>query len=89
MRKYTVKEIEAMLWIPCCHMTGMHDPCHFEEGKYICESQKAHALERFCKEISINPKVKSKPDCNWCKNPEKNIKGDGMPLLETEEQSND
>lgn len=63
---YSKKEIEEMLWIPCCHTTGMHDPGHYRLRKYICADQKASALERFCKKIGINPKTKSDRNCGWC-----------------------
>lgn len=65
-RLYSVKEIEEMLWLPCCHTTGMHDPGHYRLRKGICSSQKAEALERFCKEIGINPQTKSRKECGWC-----------------------
>jgi hypothetical protein len=57
---YTREEIEQMLWLPCCHTSGMHDPVHFQERKYVCEHQKADALERFCKALGINPATKSR-----------------------------
>jgi len=89
---YTAEQIEKMLWLPCCHTTGMHDPSHYSLRKYICDSQKAEALERFCKEIGINPKTKSDPNCGWCfednGKPTKpyeghrSIEGEGMKLFD-------
>ena len=80
-KTYTKKEIEEMLWLPCCHVTGMHDPVHFEERKYICERQKSEALERLCKKIGINPKTCSDPECGWCADYPKMKKGEGAPLF--------
>ena len=84
MKKYSPKEIEDLLWLPCCHVTGMHDPIHFELSKYICSRQKALALERLCKKIGINPKTKSDPECYWCKKYPEKKNGEGMSLF-TEE----
>ena len=82
-RKYTAAEIEALLSIPCCHTSGMHDPVHFQERKYVCEHQQSDALKNLCRVLGINPTTKSKPDCYWCQNyPEKKKAGEGLPLLE-------
>lgn len=85
-----------MLWLPCCHTTGMHDPGHYRKRKYICESQKAKALERFCKEIGINPVTKSDPNCGWCFEEDntptkeyegkKEINGEGMKLFDNDKK---
>lgn len=83
---YTPEKIEELLWLPCCHTTGMHDPAHFRERKYICNSQKAEALQRFCVELGINPKTRSYPDCYWCFGKDswcvENTKGQGLGLLD-------
>ena len=80
-KTYTAKEIEQILWLPCCHTTGMHDPVHFRERRYVCQDQKSEALERLCKELGINPKTKSDPNCGWCEDYPQNKKGEGLKLL--------
>lgn len=74
------KTIEEMLWFPCCHVSGTHNPEHYKDRKYICESQKAKALERFCKELGINPETKSLKDCFWCNEYPEHKKGEGLKL---------
>lgn len=85
-KTYTAKEIEEMLWLPCCHVSGMHNPTHFDERKFICSLQKSEALERFCKQIGINPKTKSKPTCGWCADYPKKKNGEGLPLFDEVKQ---
>lgn len=80
-KTYTIKEIEKLLWLPCCHLSGMHDPLHFQERKGICHNQKVKALERLCKALKINPKVKSDPDCGWCEDYPEKKKGEGLTLF--------
>ena len=41
-----VSEMAEVLAPLCCHITGTHDPTHFTEGKYLCDSQKAEAWHR-------------------------------------------
>jgi len=76
-----IELLELWLYIPCCHITGMHDPQHFVERKGICEYQKAEALERFCKDLGINPVVRSAPGCCWCRDYPHYRKGEGVKLF--------
>jgi hypothetical protein len=76
------RKLENMFWIPCCHTSGMHDPEHFEKRKYICDHQKAESLERFCKEVGINPRTRSKPYCGWCKEYAEYRDGEGLRLFD-------
>lgn len=72
--------IQAFAYIPCCHVSGMHDPEHFKKGE-ICNLQKAEAFERLCKDLDINPETKSKMDCYWCRiDPTQRI-GEGVKLF--------
>lgn len=80
--------IEAWAYLPCCHVTGMHDPGHFREGKYICADQKANAFERLCRSLGINPKTRSEPHCGWCENP-KEHSGEGKHLFDEEAVEHD
>lgn len=73
--------LQSWLYIPCCHTTGMHDPCHFEKRTSICDSQKGEAFERFCKDLGVNPETKSTPDCSWCRDYLHYRKGEGLPLF--------
>lgn len=74
--------LEEMLWLPCCHTSGMHDPVHFQERRYVCNDQKAHALERFCKVLGINPLTKSDPNCGWCRDYPEKKKGEDVGLFD-------
>ena len=60
-----MKIIEAWMFIPCCHVSGLHDPEHFEK-RMICFDQMAEAFIRFCNDAGIDPVVRSKNDCYWC-----------------------
>ena len=86
--KDIIKLIELRAFIPCCHTTGMHDPNHFEERKYICESQKGKAFERLCKDLKINPITRSRCECGWCRDYPENRKGEGLKLFKKEKKSN-
>lgn len=43
---------EQLAWLAdiatprCCHTTGMHDPNHFAEGRYVCSYQLAEVAWR-------------------------------------------
>ncbi len=76
-KTFTAKEIEEMLQLPCCHVSGMHDPNHYEEGRYVCDIQVEQAFRNLCKKLKINPKVKHKETCGWCESYPKYKKGDG------------
>jgi len=78
-----LKAIEEMARLPCCHVSGEHDPTHFQEGRGICFLQKYKAYDRLCKELGINPEVKSEPDCFWCNNYPEKKKGEGLRLLDS------
>lgn len=77
-----IKELlELWAYLPCCHVSGMHEPTHFREKKYVCEAQKAEAFERFCKDLGINPETKSSMNCGWCKSYPHYRKGEGLKLV--------
>lgn len=80
-----IELLELNLFLPCCHVSGTHDPGHFAERKGICQSQKAEAFERFCKDLSVNPVTRSKIDCGWCADYPEKRKGEGMHLFPDEE----
>ena len=72
-----IKFLKDIFTPRCCHMTGMHDPTHFEEKKYVCSDQKAEAFDRGRKllgfgEVTVNDPI-PKEDCFWC-NRKKGIK---------------
>ena len=81
-RDSMLEEIEEKLWIPCCHTSGMHDPKHFQDQKYICGDQVQVALHRFCTEMGINPVTKSDPDCTWCEQYPEKKNGEGLGLIQ-------
>lgn len=80
-RDSVLEEIEQKLWLPCCHTSGMHDPRHFQDRKYICGDQVQVALHRLCTEMGINPITKSDPDCFWCKEYPEKKNGEGVGLI--------
>lgn len=70
-KSVSIANVLKLLAPPCCHVSGMHDPVHFTEDKYICAMQKAEAYDRICELLGTNYQPKdavSKPDCHWCKN---------------------
>lgn len=77
--------LEAWAYLPCCHLSGMHEPEHFANREYICMHQKAEAFERFMKDLGINPETKSKIDCGWCKDNPEERKGEGLRLFAEKE----
>ena len=56
----------------CCHMSGMHDPLHFSEGRYLCDEQKAEAWHRAILLLGLDhydrpDAAKGRPDtCYYC-----------------------
>lgn len=69
-RREQLEFLRDLLLPRCCHVTGMHDPGHFEEKKYVCELQKRDAFDRArmllgFKKISPSDPV-SKEKCYWC-----------------------
>lgn len=66
-KKQLREEIEKLISIPCCHITGMHDPSHFDNKEYVCETQLTKAFINLLKELGIERiKVESVKDCYWC-----------------------
>ena len=72
-KKYTTAQIEDLLAIRCCHVTGSHNPSH--NGLYVCYIQKAEAYDRIVSMLRLNPaglakndlkNFRSVPDCYWC-----------------------
>lgn len=78
-----IPHLEFWMYLPCCHVTGMHDPQHYEERTYICEIQKTKAFERFAKDLGVNPVVRMEPGCGWCRNYPHMRAGEGVRLFES------
>lgn len=57
---------------PCCHVSGEHDPTHFEERpNKVCYLQKRDAYDWTLKVLGFAPMMgKSEADCNWCHPPQ-------------------
>lgn len=73
--------LESYARIPCHHGFGSYDPMS-KRRDLIEDVQKAKAFERFCKELGINPKVKSEFDCPLCsKDPLLRDKTEGATLF--------
>lgn len=49
------------LRLPCCHVTGEHDPTHFVDRKYICDIQIAKSWERLVVALGLAEVVKQEP----------------------------
>ena len=41
-----IEYLAGILRLPCCHVTGMHDPRHYEERRYVCDIQKSRAYDK-------------------------------------------
>lgn len=79
---HTTADIEAALTLLCCHVSGTHDPVHFQERRYVCEYQMRDALTNLVEKLGIDPVTKSKSTCGWCADyPEKRA-GEGLHLSE-------
>ena len=54
----------------CCHITGMHDPQHYEKKKYVCLDQKAKAYDRGRELLGFGEVTPEeaipKENCFWC-----------------------
>lgn len=81
-----LETLESYLYLPCCHVSGIHDPVHYEERKYICESQKAEAFTRFCSDLGVNPTVRMRPSCTWCEHYPEKRRGEGLRLFQDKEE---
>jgi len=79
--------LRSILTVPCCHVTGMHDPLHYVEGRYVCQGQKADAFDNAIEQLGIPLKVKSKEGCYWCFESYKKI--DIQPKQKDENESHD
>jgi hypothetical protein len=61
------KRIEPLLTIPCCHISGMHDPYHFDNKDYVCNDQLKEAFFSLLDRLGIEwVKVESRKGCGWC-----------------------
>ena len=65
-RKRILGLMRALLNVPCCHTSGMHDPRHFQKNTFICEGQKKEAFDRLCKILNVKPKALPSKKCFWC-----------------------
>ena len=56
----------------CCHVSGTHDPTHFENNPdKICDFQKEKAYDRLCAFLKWKPKAMVNPNgCYWCQTEE-------------------
>jgi hypothetical protein len=67
---------EQLTWLretlkpECCHVSGMHDPTHWSEGRYVCRDQKAGAYDHLRTALgfaAVKPQDCVSPeDCGWC-----------------------
>jgi len=46
----------------------------------------SEAFKRGCKELGINPQVKSEPDCYWCNHYPDKKSGEGLRLFLSSEE---
>lgn len=77
-KTYTAQEIQELLTLSCCHISGTHDPEHFSKREYICNDQIVDAFRNICLILKINPVVKHSENCGWCRDYPDKQKGDGM-----------
>lgn len=62
-----------MLTPRCCHISGSHDPLHFEERRYVCNEQMTKryvalrkALGLLTEERPLPHEAVTDPSCYWC-----------------------
>jgi len=79
-----LEEIEDWTFIPCCHISGEHNPKHYKLGM-LCDKQLANAYEALCKDMGINPVTRMKPGCGMCEQNPTERKGEGVHLFKEPE----
>lgn len=61
--------LREMLTPSCCHISGEHNPKHFEDNpEKLCHYQMKEAYERICSELGFKIIARPDPECYWCKN---------------------
>ena len=64
--------LEEALTLRCCHLSGTHNPTHYEEGRFVCQSQQAEAWHRAVRLLglghldSADSAVADPGTCYWC-----------------------
>lgn len=64
--------LEEALTVRCCHVSGSHNPTHYEEGRYVCQNQQAEAWHRAVRLLglghldSADRAVADPGTCYWC-----------------------
>lgn len=65
-----LNDVREAVKIRCCHVTGLHDPTHFEERRYVCERQMAQAYLAVRIVLKMDPptpeEATATPGCGWC-----------------------
>ena len=78
--KFTKEQLDwlrSILKPSCCHVSGEHDPKHFEEQpKRICYIQKYKAYDKAMKALRFAPMTGIPEDeCGWCEDRRKRLSG--------------
>lgn len=65
-----IEQTRAALTVQCCHITGEHNPRHFEDKLYVCQFQQADAFARARVVLGMGgptvDEATSSPTCFWC-----------------------
>ena len=77
---------EQMEWLRdilapgCCYVTGLHDPTHFREGRYVCRFQEQAAYRKLRAALGMDEKPATSeastcpsgtcPQCDYYRNKE-------------------
>lgn len=66
-----LKWLKSILMVRCCHITGTHDPCHFEDKKYVCSRQRENSFKRLWINLDFGDfptpeEAVSDSSCYWC-----------------------
>lgn len=60
----------GLLGVGCCHVTGEHNPTHFEDGHHVCIEQMAAAFMLIRHLAGKTPRPQSawsnEDECGWC-----------------------
>lgn len=67
-RTFTLEEIKRAFEPRCCHVTGMHDPQHWQnDPAKLCSLQAFHAYKRGLAALGISYGYAcSDLECYWC-----------------------
>lgn len=58
--------LEAVMALPCCHVTGMHDPKHWVEDGNVCKHMALGAWRNAMHQLDLEVPIVTSADCGKC-----------------------